>query len=81
MIINPLKGVAQSTLAEVRCQRSSTAQLFLDLTELGRICRIWGVCRARLNSRADDYNPCRTGVGGRGGDHAVSLISQARLRR
>ena len=38
LIVNPLKGVAQSALAEMRRQNQSTAEFYLDLTELAALC-------------------------------------------
>ena len=38
LIVKPLQGVAQSALAAMRRQHASTAQFYLDLTELAALC-------------------------------------------
>ena len=51
LIVNPLKGVAQSAIAEMRRRNQPTAQFYLDLTELAALCCFTGFAGLALISQ------------------------------
>ena len=70
LIISPIEGVAQSALAEVRRQHGSTAQFYLDLTELAALGGF-----AAFAGLALIAEPATTILAGRGWHGAGAILS------